>query len=147
MTIRSATKDDTKHWSRMRDSLWPDSIATNSLEIEKYFSSTSNDIKKCFLIEDNGNPVGFIELNIRNYAEGSASAKVPYVEGWYIDEIYRGKGLGKLLMAQAEVWVKANGYSELASDAEIENTISISAHKKLGFKEIDRIVCFLKKLN
>lgn len=131
----------------MRDSLWPDSSATNTLDIEKYFSHVSEDIQECFLIEDKGNPVGFIELNIRNYAEGSDFAKVPYVEGWFIYEDYRGRGFGKLLMNQAETWAKLNGYSELASDAEIDNEISISAHKKLGFKETDRIVCFLKELN
>jgi aminoglycoside 6'-N-acetyltransferase I len=49
-------------------------------------------------------------------------------------------------MAHAERWAGALGYSELASDAEIDNTVSISAHRALGFDETDRIVCFLKKL-
>jgi aminoglycoside 6'-N-acetyltransferase I len=39
-----------------------------------------------------------------------------------------------------------NGYKELASDTEISNTQSIEIHKKLGFKETERVVCFLKKL-
>ena len=49
-------------------------------------------------------------------------------------------------MAHAERWARALGYSELASDAEIDNTVSIAAHRALGFEETDRIVCFLKKL-
>lgn len=147
MTIRRATKIDIEHWSRMRNSLWPDSSATNTLEINKYFSNELRDIQECFLVEENGRPVGFIELNFRNYAEGSNNSKVPYVEGWYIDENFRGRGLGKSLMAEAEKWAKENGFSELASDVEIENITSISVHKKLGFEETDRIVCFLKQLN
>lgn len=72
---------------------------------------------------------------------------MPYVEGWYIDQHYRGKGPGKMLTVKAEIWAKLNGHSELAIDAEICNQKSIAAHRKPGFKETDRIVCFLKELN
>ena len=44
-------------------------------------------------------------------------------------------------------WAVSGGYSELASDAEIENFLSIQLHKRLGFSEIDRNVTFLKRLN
>ena len=147
MIVRPATEADIEHWSRMRDSLWPDSSTINMEEIEDYFSNTSNGIQECFLVEEMGKPVGFVELNIRDYAEGSTCDKVPYVEGWFVDEAHRGKGLGKLLMKQAESWAKENGYSEIASDTELERAESIAVHKKLGFIETDRIVCFLKKLN
>jgi len=72
--------------------------------------------------------------------------EIPYVEGWYIDQEFRGKGLGRKLMAQAQAWATQHGFAELASDAEIDNGPSIMAHKKLGFKEKARIVCFLKEL-
>jgi len=147
MIVRSAKKIDIEHWSRMRNLLWPDSIETNKVEIERYFSNTSTQIRECFLIETDGKPVGFVEVNIRNYAEGSTSQRVPYVEGWYVDEAHRGKGLGKLLMEKVESWARENGYSEIASDAEIENRKSIAIHKRLGFMETDRIVCFLKIIN
>ena len=147
MAVRKATQNDIMHWSRMRDALWPDSAATNSQEIEQYFSGQSNHIRECFLAIADEAPVGFIELSIRSYAEGSDQAGVPYVEGWFIDAAYRGRGLGKSLMIEAETWAKANGFAELASDAELDNSDSICAHKKLGFTETDRIVCFLKKLD
>ncbi len=140
-------QNDITHWARMRDALWPDSAATNTQEIEQYFSGQSNHIQECFLAIADETPVGFIELNIRSYAEGSDQAEVPYIEGWFIDEAYRGRGLGKNLMGAAEAWAKAKGFAELASDAELDNTGSISAHKKLGFTETDRIVCFLKQLD
>ena len=146
MTVRSATEDDIEHWCKMRDLLWPDFASTNKQEIDDFFSKKTSSTRACFLAEELGTPVGFIELNIRNYAEGSNSDNVPYVEGWFVEEKHRGRGLGGLLMQRAETWAKDNGYCELASDAEIENNHSITAHKKLGFKETDRIVCFLKKL-
>lgn len=140
-------ESDIPHWSRMRDALWPGSAATNPIEIEQYFSDQPGQIKACFLVIENEKPVGFIELNIRGYAEGSMQTEVPYVEGWYIDSGYRGQGLGKRLMEAAEHWARQQGYAELASDAELHNTNSIAAHQKLGFTETDRLVCFLKKLN
>jgi hypothetical protein len=38
------------------------------------------------------------------------------------------------------------GSTEMASDTETERTGNIEAHKRLGYKEIERQVCFLKKL-
>lgn len=43
-------------------------------------------------------------------------------------------------------WAKECGFKELASDAELENTDSINAHKALGFEETGRTVCFIKRL-
>ena len=84
--------------------------------------------------------VGFLELRLRNYAEGTDSLAVPYVEGWYVDPEYRLRGAGASLMRHAESWARQSGYSELASDTEIENMDSIAAHQALGFEVTDRIV-------
>ncbi len=145
--IRQATQEDAEHWRRMRDALWPESTATNAQELDLYFSGGSVVIEECLLALDNGTPVGFIELAIRSYAEGSSQTRVPYVEGWFVDATYRGRGIGRDLMQAAEAWASKKGYSELASDADLHNTHSISVHKKLGFRESGRIVCFLKNLD
>ena len=89
---------------------------------------------------------GFIELNLRKFVEGSDSKTSPYIEAWYIDPGFRGGGNGKRLMEAAENWAIENGFDELASDAVLENTDSIAAHKALGFSEVERLVCFIKKL-
>ncbi|MEM7553954.1 MAG: GNAT family N-acetyltransferase [Cyanobacteria bacterium P01_A01_bin.84] len=147
MKIRNVSFTDRDEWARMRNSLWSDSLEEHIEYIDKYFTQQEVDIVEVFIIErSNGKLGGFIELNIRNYAEGTASTQVPYIEGWYIDSDIRGKGYGKKLIENAQNWAIANGFEELASDAEIDNEISITAHKALGFEEVDRIVCFLKKL-
>jgi aminoglycoside 6'-N-acetyltransferase I len=131
----------------MRNFLWPDSIAGHLDEIERYFAQGETDREKVFVLaRDSGKLGGFIELKVRNYAEGSQSTQVPYVEGWYVDRDLRGYGYGRQLIEIAEIWAMENGFKELASDAELDNLASITAHKALGFKEVEQIVCFLKKL-
>ena len=146
MNIREAIQNDVSAWSEMRTDLWPESNDLHVGEIGEYFAGTSIDIVQAYIGEVESGAVGFLELNIRNFAEGSRSPKVPYVEAWYVKPKYRGNGYGALLMKQAEEWGISQGYSELASDTELDNDRSIAMHKRLGFVETERVVCFLKKL-
>ena len=69
-----------------------------------------------------------------------------YIEGWFIDEDLRRQGLGTELVRAGERWAREQGLVEIASDAEIDNEISIRAHKAIGYEEEERIVCFRKDL-
>lgn len=130
----------------MRTDLWPDTDDRHLAEIDEFFAGNSIDIAETFVIEINSKPVGFLELNVRNFAEGSRSPQVPYVEAWYVKPEFQHLGYGKQLMLTAEHWALSNGFSELASDTDIDNERSIALHRRLGFTETDRIVCFLKRL-
>ena len=146
MTVRSATVEDRDSWSTMRTLLWPETNDSHLSEIDDYFSGKSIDVVEVFVFEMNSEIVGFLELNIRNFAEGSRRSRVPYVDAWYVKPEYQGRGYGRKLMEQAEAWAIAKDYAELASDTGVENTHSIELHKRLGFSETERIVCFLKSL-
>jgi aminoglycoside 6'-N-acetyltransferase I len=146
MVIREATEKDITRWSEMRTALWPETNNSHLAEIKEYFSGKSIDIVQVYIAEVASVTIGFMELNIRNFAEDSRHPKVPYVEAWYVKPKYQGRGYGKQLMQKAEQWAISQGYSELASDTEINNHRSISMHKHLGFMESARIVCFLKRL-
>lgn len=146
MVIRKANIGDLNQWSKMRTALWPNTNDNHKSEIEEYFSDTSIDIVQAYLAEIDNAVIGFLELNIRNFAEGSRSPRLPYVEAWYIEPERRGNGYGKQLMGMAEQWALEQGFKELASDTEIDNYKSIALHNHLGFKETERIVCFLKRL-
>ncbi len=146
MVIREAAEKDVQQWSEMRTALWPETEDGHIAEINEYFYGSSTDVVMVYIAEVGLEIVGFLELNIRNFAEGSRSPKLPYVEGWYIKPEHQGNGYGKLLMRKAEQWAISQGYSELASDTEIDNHRSIALHKRLGFSEIERVVCFIKEL-
>jgi GNAT superfamily N-acetyltransferase len=58
-----------------------------------------------------------------------------YLEGWFVEPAFRQRGIGGELVRCAEDWARGKGSSEMASDAEIDNLVSIEAHNKLGYKE------------
>lgn len=140
--------EDHSEWLRMRARLWPAPQAEHSREIGDYFREESSmDPVITFVAEvEPGKLAGFAEASLRPWAEGCSDTPVPYLEGWYVDEEFRGSGIGGNLVNAVEAWARKMGFDELASDTEIENTESQQAHYRLGFEKIETIICFMKKL-
>lgn len=95
---------------------------------------------------EHGMPLGFAEVRLREYAEGASSSPVGFLEGWYVVPEARKQSVGRRLVERAESWARSMGCTEMASNAEIERSGSIEAHKRLGYDEVERDVCFLKRL-
>ena len=146
MHIRAIRPDDRAEWIRMRDILWPGSRTDHELETERFFTQPDASLATFVVDRLDGRLGGFIELSERPYAEGCTSPPVAYIEGWYVDSDLRRQGLAAALVRAGEEWARNRGLEEMASDAELENDISISAHKALGYEEKVRIVCFRKGL-
>lgn len=144
--IRSVRADDLDAWLTERSKLWPDNKDL-AFELDQFFAGDSTDIVECLVAEVNQAFAGFIEINIRNFAEGSRQPQVPYIEAWHVHPSYRGNGIGEALMKAAEDWARQRGFNELASDTTPDNLRSIHLHKKIGFAETERVVCFLKSLD
>lgn len=131
----------------MRQQLWPSPAGEHAAEIELFFKGGLRDPAEVLIAADeSGRAVGFAELSIRPYAEGCYSGRVAYLEGWFVEGPHRGKGVGGALVKAAEEWARAQGCTELASDTETDNSVSASAHVRLGFEEVNRIICFRKAL-
>jgi len=126
--------------------LWPESTLEGELTYLR--SIRQSNVDAFFLLIENDDPEGFIQLKVRtDYVEGATSSPIAYVEGIYIRSALRRKGLGAQLIQKGEAWAKEKGLSQLASDAEIKNLSSIDFHKQVGFEEANRIVCFIKELD
>ncbi|MBV9223576.1 MAG: GNAT family N-acetyltransferase [Acidobacteriaceae bacterium] len=93
-----------------------------------------------------GAAIGFLEIRLRDCAEGASMSPVPFIEGWFVVPEERKRGVGKALIQAAESWAASRGYTEIASDTQIDNAVSIAAHKSLGYEEVERLVCFIKQL-
>lgn len=143
--IRRATYDDKPEWLRMRHGLWPDApLAYLALDLDDLLADEDTAVFMAF--NENGQPVGFIEVKLRAYAEGCESSPVGYIEAWFVGELVRGQKLGRDLIHAAEGWARARGCTEMASDTWLENEASIAAHLRLGYHEADRLVHFVKRL-
>jgi aminoglycoside 6'-N-acetyltransferase I len=131
----------------MREALWPSPAREHAGEIERYFAGILREpVEVLMAFDAQGKAIGFIELSIRAYAEGCATDRVAFVEGWYVEPTVRMKGIGTALIRGAEEWARSQGCTELGSDAEVENVSSAAAHLAVGFTETGVVRCFKKSV-
>ncbi len=143
MTVRPLEPQDLPAYLPLRTALWPDSADQFELEVAEILEAEH---LAAFVAEQDGKLVGFAEVSLRGYAEGCDTSPVGYLEGWYVAPAYRQTGIGRRLVQAAEDWARAKGCTEMASDSELSNTSSHQAHARLGYQEVERIVCFRKAL-
>jgi aminoglycoside 6'-N-acetyltransferase I len=131
----------------MREALWPSPARRHAGAIDRYFAGTLREpLEVLAAFDERGTAVGFIELSIRAYAEGCATDRVAFVEGWYVEPSARMNGIGASLIRAAEEWARSQGCTELGSDAEVENVSSAAAHLAVGFTETGVVRCFKKSV-
>jgi aminoglycoside 6'-N-acetyltransferase I len=148
VTVRPVERRDADAWLRMRRDLWPEGDAAgHGTEIDAFLAGKLK-MPLAVLIATNrsGEAIGFAELSIRAYAEDCVTDHVAYLEGWYVVPHARRQGVGRALVAAAEAWGLAQGCTEFASDALLDNAVSATAHRALGFEETVQIRCFKKIL-
>jgi aminoglycoside 6'-N-acetyltransferase I len=125
--------------------LWDDSVAKE--ENEYYKGKIGSEHEVCYLGKEQGNYIAFLHVSSRNdYVEGAADLPVAYVEAIYVKPDYQKQGIAEKLMLSGENWARQKGYRQLASDTDIANAAALHFHKKNGFAEVGRIVCFIKDL-
>lgn len=147
VSIRHLASCDRATWLAMRESLWPDESSDELAEdCDRFLDGDEKLIQAVLIAESDGRDVGMIELSTRNYAEGCLSSPVAYIEAWYVEQDARQSGIGSVLVAAAEEWARSLGLAEIASDTQLDNTVSQIAHRALGFEEQERIVCFRKPI-
>ena len=148
--VRLAAKDDADPWLAMRAALWPDaSVDELRVEVAAFFTAGLEPamLHRVFVAEAEGGAlVGMLELSLRPYADGCASSPVPFIEGWYVAPEARRCGVGGALVRAAEEWAVVQGFTEMASDALLDNHVSERAHAAAGFEEVERAIRFRKSL-
>jgi aminoglycoside 6'-N-acetyltransferase I len=145
IVVRPVRDPDRPEWVRMRRLLWPDCPEPDHrAETEAYLRGPDRAV---FVAEREGGGLGgFVEAGLRPAADGYGPGPVGYVEGWYVDADLRRRGVGRQLLRAAEDWARGRGCTEMASDADIDNTVSRAAHARLGYDEVDRLAHFRKPL-
>jgi aminoglycoside 6'-N-acetyltransferase I len=141
MRIREYRPADRQAYQQLREKLWPD---CSDADNDSWFA---RDDATTFVAErPDGSLCGFVEVGSRPYAEGCESSPVGYIEGWWVDADVRKRGVGRALIEAAEQWARSKGYTEMGSDALIDNSVSHESHRALGYSEVERLVMFRKSL-
>lgn len=146
MTILPVTESDFKEWHQLALELWPDYEPD---EMNSITSTIAHSPKEtAFLVRDeSGTAIGFINLSLRyDYVPGATQKPVAYVEGLYVRPAYQQQGIGRQLIERAEQWAQEQGCQELASDVLIDNTASAEFHNRVGFREEERTIFFIKTI-
>jgi aminoglycoside 6'-N-acetyltransferase I len=152
ITIRAARAGDQDALAEMQFLLWPDASLDELLrEVEEAIGGhTLGTLPEILLVsesEEDGLLSGFVAVGLRSHAEGcDPTHPVGYVEGWFVREAVRGRGIGRALIDAAEAWARGQGCHDMASDAQIDNLPSQHAHRALGFELVERSVHFRKSL-
>jgi aminoglycoside 6'-N-acetyltransferase I len=149
--VRLARPSDHDQLLRMREALWPNaSSEEHSKELRLILEGKAPvTMPLVILVAESSDRTlaGFLEVDLRSHADGcNPSRPVGYVEGWYVTENHRHKGVGKKLLAAAEDWARDQGCVEIASDTWIDNLLSQRVHEALGYKVVDRCVHYRKTL-
>jgi aminoglycoside 6'-N-acetyltransferase I len=150
MTIRPAAHSDRHALVPLRKALWPDGSGEEHLrDLDEMLTRGTSGPYPCavFFAEDAASVIGFLEVGMRSHADGCDPEKpVGYIEGWFVAEPWRGRGVGRALVEAAENWARRLGCVEMASDTWIDNVDSQRAHEALGYEVVDRCVIYRKSL-
>ena len=144
ITLRRVMQEDKTEWFRMRKGIWPD-VPDNYMTFDMDRLLANVDYFVIFAC-DGDRPIGLTEAGIRDYGEGCETSPVGYLEGWFVQEEYRGKRIAGLMTQAAENWMREKGCTEVASDTWLDNEPSIRAHVNMGYHEVERLVHFVKRL-
>lgn len=144
--IRELREKDISEWLRLRKLLWDGvSEAEHKSEMLDIYEHSETQLVLVAEIGEN-RLIGFLEASIRPFVEDCHSDHVGYLEGWFVEPEFRKHGIGRKLVAEAENWARRSGATEMASDAEIGNEMSLRAHVRLGYQETSRLVHLRKDL-
>lgn len=144
--VRPVRESDLNEWFRLRKLLWDENDdgdhRSEMMDILEHPDS------QLVLVADSGDGalIGFLEASIRPFVEDCHTDHVGYLEGWYVDPDHRQKGIGGELVRNAENWARQKGCTEMASDAEVGNERSLTAHTRLGYAVTSRLVHLRKEL-
>ena len=138
VSIRDSNESDIKSIQTIYNQGIEDRIATLETEIkdDTYMRNWFDKHRgryKVIVAEDKGQIVGWASLNQynnRSAYDGVADLSV------YISRDYRGKGVGKKLLAKLESLAKENGFHKMILFTFPFNQLGQGLYRRMGFREV-----------
>jgi len=135
-------------WCELRAALWPDlSAEGHRAELEAVLRAGEGRAAAFIARAGAAAVIGFAEATLRtDHVNGCAGSPVVFLEGIHVAPAHRRRGVARLLCAAVQGWGQAEGCTEFASDALLDNPGSHRFHAALGFAETERVVFFRKPI-
>ena len=98
-----------------------------------------------FLIADaDGVSVGWLHASLSEHVDAETCV---LIEGLVVDRACRGHGIGKMLLARAEEWAKANGCSLVRLRSTAARTDAHRFYEHLGYTKVKTQFSFAKAVD
>lgn len=154
--VRPLQSTDRDEWLELRSQLWDDHDPQDlAAEADGFLQGWGFGrlpggplpAEVLLAVDPAGRILGFIEVDVRQSADGCSSPNVGYLEGWYVKSGARRAGIGSSLVRAAEDWARSHGCSEMASDTLSDNRTGELAHQGVGYEEVHRLIHYRRKLD
>lgn len=148
MKISPATAEHLPSWAALRYALWSwDTVEDHAEEAAVLYLAGHPDRAAFVALDDAGSMLAFAEATVRrDYVEGCDTSPVAFLEGIYVIAEARQTGVARALTDRVADWGRAQGCTEYASNALLDNRDSHAFHAAIGFEETVRVVFFRKAL-
>jgi len=147
MKLEALSLASDSDWLRLRKALWPEGSDAGYRQEMAAFVSAPDRYGQFMVRSDDGRPLGLAEVSVRtDHVNGTESNRVAFLEGLYVTPESRRQGVARALLVAVSAWARARGCTELASDTQLDNTLSQTVHTRLGFEETERVVYFNMRL-
>lgn len=144
--IRKIKLDDHNEWLRLRKALWPDTSTDEHQQEMREILSNIETTPVFVAVNPAGGLCGLLEVSFKAEAEGCETNRIGYLEGWYVEDAWREKGVGRKLVSVAEDWARGKGCTEMGSDTTSDYPFSKAAHQSLGYTVVKEYIHFKKDL-
>ena len=129
LTIRAAVEDDAASVALLSAQLgYP---ASTEETIERLAPILASDRNAVFVAErSDGLVVGWIHVFVARRVESGPFAELG---GFVVQDGYRGRGIGRCMLAAAEAWALARGVRKLRVRTRTTRTAAPAFYRRLGF--------------
>lgn len=142
MKVRSATAADSLQISALCDQL---GYPASSDQVAQRIKAIQHQDDHTLLVaqEPDSNLIGWIHIFLRPLVVTELEAELG---GLIVDERYRGRGIGKLLMRHAELWSSEKGCQALHLRSNITRKNAHAFYERIGYEKIKTSRVFRKVL-
>lgn len=129
--IRKATADDVEIIYRFLCELSNENL--DFVVFKTIYTENIYNTKNLYLVSESENCVnGFISFHTQNLLHHSGL--VGEIQEFYIDKLFRKKGIGKLLIDEIKAYAKQNSLTSIEVTSGRKRVENVLIYEKLGFK-------------